>query len=176
VLDEHDVSIVDGLPVTTVARTLVDLAEVVHPDRLQRALAEAERLPLDVTGLDRYAARHGAARVRTAIAALRPEHAWTRSGLEVALLRMCDEHDLPRPATNAWVEGMEVDFLWREPARGRRRPTATSTTTRAARSRTTIGGTLELRLAGYEVLRFTDRQVEREPELVVRALAIALGA
>ncbi len=172
-LDESDVTTVGGLPVTIPARTLVDLAEVVRPHRLERALAEAERLRLDMTGLDRYATRHGAARVRAAIAAIALEHAWTRSGLEIAFLRLCDAHGLPRPATNAWVEGMEVDFLWRD-----RRVVVEADGHDYHHTRRAFEDdhrrTVELKLAGYEVLRFTDRQVEQDPRLVVRALAAAL--
>jgi predicted transcriptional regulator of viral defense system len=51
----------DGIPVTTVARTLLDLAEVLRPDELRRVLEEAERLRLlDMRAVDGVLARsHG---------------------------------------------------------------------------------------------------------------------
>ena len=38
----------------------------------------------------------------------------TRSELEEAFLRLCDDHGLPRPDVNTVIEGSEVDFVWRD--------------------------------------------------------------
>jgi predicted transcriptional regulator of viral defense system len=72
-LSTADVTAVDGVPVTTVARTLVDLAGVVAPDHLAKALSEAERLNLlDLRAIRaasaRAAGRHGPGHKRLATA------------------------------------------------------------------------------------------------------------
>jgi len=36
----------------------------------------------------------------------------TRSHLEEAFLKLCDDHDLPRPSTNTVIEGILCDFVW----------------------------------------------------------------
>jgi hypothetical protein len=43
-LDARDMTTHQGIPITTIARTLLDLAATVRKDRLERALAQAERL------------------------------------------------------------------------------------------------------------------------------------
>jgi len=119
-LDSSDVTGVDGLPVTTVARTLVDLAGIVSRERLRKALEEAERSNrLDVRAIEsvltRTRGRNGAGheRIRTALADLeRTGTTVTRSWLEDRLLALLDAHGLPRPSTNAWTATMEVDAAW----------------------------------------------------------------
>jgi len=120
-LDAEDIATVAGIPTTSVARTLVDLAAVVTPRELRKALAEAERRRLDVKGiedaLERTRTRNGRghAGLRHALEELRTIGApITRSELEDRFLALLDAHDLPRPATNASVEGMEVDACWPE--------------------------------------------------------------
>jgi len=118
-LDARDKATVAGIPTTSIARTLVDLAAVVTPRELRKALAEAERRRLDVTGIERAMAAtvrrngRGHAELRRALDELRTIGApVTRSELEDRFLALLDAHDLPRPATNASVEGMEVDACW----------------------------------------------------------------
>lgn len=104
-----------GIPVTTVARTLLDLAAVESGHRVQRALNEAERRGLgdnpSLTDLlHRYGPRRGSAKLRR----LTVTDELTRSELERRFLRFLDDHNLPRPQTNALVEGYEVDAYWPE--------------------------------------------------------------
>lgn len=113
----------DGIPVTTVPRTLLDLAVVLRPRQLERALNEADvlrlwdRLSL-VDLLERYPNRAGTAALRVA---LRQRHAGatvTKSELEEGFLTLVDELGLPRPEVNAslLVDGrtFEPDCLWRQ--------------------------------------------------------------
>jgi predicted transcriptional regulator of viral defense system len=120
-LDARDVTSIDGIRVTTVARTLVDLAEVLTHQALTKVCGEAERQhKLDVNGIEeaigRVRGRRGqsVAKLRAALAELKDHGATlTRSHLEDRFLSLLDAHDLPRPATNAYVEGYEGDAVWR---------------------------------------------------------------
>ncbi|HET8755906.1 MAG TPA: type IV toxin-antitoxin system AbiEi family antitoxin domain-containing protein [Solirubrobacteraceae bacterium] len=101
-----------GIPTTTPARTLADLAEVLDPASLTRAVNDARVRRL--TSLDALAAQLRPGRTTTVLASLieRPTTP-TRSVFEDAFLVFCDRHGLPRPEVNATVAGYEVDMLWR---------------------------------------------------------------
>jgi len=106
-----DATIHYGIPVTTPARTLVDLADVLNPKQLTRALNEAlvQRLttPKELTTLlTRYPGR------RTS--QLTPERGATRSTLEDDFVRFLKRHDLPLPELNQTIAGHEVDAVYRE--------------------------------------------------------------
>jgi very-short-patch-repair endonuclease len=123
VLDARDVTTVSGIPVTSVARTLVDLAGVVPRDHLARAVKEAERRgAFDLRAIERALARTSGRRGpgHRALTAAIAEHAAlglsaTRSPLEDAVLRLVRRAGLSRPAVNATIEGLEVDAVWRAP-------------------------------------------------------------
>lgn len=107
-----------GLPVTTLARTLLDVAEHVTARDLLRALERAERLEvLDMAALETAiasgAGRAGLGVLARALADYDPRHGLTRSELERLALELIDVHGLPRPEVNSQVCGFEVDLLWR---------------------------------------------------------------
>lgn len=155
-----DVTLRDGIPVTTPARTLADLRRVasgprriVTPRELRRAIREAEvlDLPLDPRRL----------KVRE------------RSDLELVFRRLCRRHRLPEPEVNVPIEGDLVDFLWRDARvvvetdgyiyhRGRQ-----AFLDDRARD-------LRLRRLGYDVIRLSDEQVAGDAGRVVETLAAAL--
>jgi hypothetical protein len=173
-LDPLDTTTHRRVTVTTVARTLVDLAGVIDAGALERALAQAEVLGLydqaalrDI--LDRSKGRRGAASLR---AALHTPPALTRSELERRFLRLCDAHGLPRPLVNVEICGYEVDFAWPE-AR------LVVETDGHAYHRTRRAFELDRRrdadllVAGYRVLRVTYHRLLTDPEGVactIRAL------
>lgn len=101
-----------GIPTTTPARTLLDLADVLDPASLTRAVHDA-RLR-HILSLDDLAAQLKRGRATRVLASLidRPT-APTRSVFEDAFLRFVDRHRLPRPEVNVVVAGYEVDILWR---------------------------------------------------------------
>jgi very-short-patch-repair endonuclease/predicted transcriptional regulator of viral defense system len=116
-LTAADRTIHDGIPVTSVARTLLDLAAVA-PGRLDRALEESERLELfDLREVEELLARsrgrRGVARLRIALAVYR-EPVFSRSELERRFLRLVRRESLPLLAMNCNVAGHEVDALWPE--------------------------------------------------------------
>ena len=117
-LHPDDAAVVDGVPVTSVARTLLDLADVLPASQLIRAIEQAERLQIfDLGAVNQLVTRSTGRRVRTllrAIAAVEGEPPRVNSNWERDLLDFCDGHGIPRPELNVIVEGYEVDALWRE--------------------------------------------------------------
>lgn len=104
-LAADEVTALDGIPVTTVPRTLFDLSAVLGPGRVARAVHEAEVRgladPLPLSDLvERYPRRRGVATIRAILAERRPA-AVTRTELEDRFLAFLDEGGLPRPEVNA---------------------------------------------------------------------------
>jgi hypothetical protein len=117
-LHPEEVMVKHGIPVTSVARTLLDLAAVLPLDQLRRAAEQAERLGLlDLIAIRRLLARNprrrGAKRLRAALSGwIAPPD--VRSDWERDLPDFCAKHDIPQPQLNQIVEGYLVDALWRE--------------------------------------------------------------
>lgn len=106
-----------AFPVTPVARTLLDLASMVTPRQVRRALAEADyRGLLDRGELEAVLGRGrpGSGNLRRAVARHLPQLAPTLSVLEERFLELCETTRLPIPEVNARVGRMRVDALWRE--------------------------------------------------------------
>jgi predicted transcriptional regulator of viral defense system len=181
-LDRADVTRIDGLAVTTVARTLVDLAGVVAPDRLRKALDEAERSRhLDVRAIEavltRTRGRNGAGheRIKRALAELAAAGTTvTRSVLEDRFLALLEARGVPRPSANAWAAKMELDAVWPAARLAVELDGWDVHKTRHAfqRDRTRSN---DLQVAGWTILRFTHADVVHRAEetvaRVVRALA-----
>jgi hypothetical protein len=111
-LRDADVTVHYGIPTTTPARTLADLADVLDPASLTRAVNEARLRHL--TCIDALAAQLRPGRATKVLAALIARaDGPTRSVFEDAFLAFCDRHHLPRPEVNVTVAGYEVDMLWR---------------------------------------------------------------
>lgn len=106
------------IPITTVARTLFDLAEVVDFARLKRAWEEADRLKLlRLAEVERVCSRGRGRRalrpIRRLLASARAPST-QRSSLEERFHDFCVERRVPLPPTNVLVLGHEVDALWSE--------------------------------------------------------------
>ena len=177
-----DVTIHDGIPCTTVARTLLDLSEVVDRRGLERAIDRAEMLRrFDLRAVEDVLARAGGRRgvgVLRSVLGSWSDHGLTETEIEERFFRACDAARLPRPLANAWLrlEDREIkaDFLW--PAErlvvetdGR----ATHSTHAAFEEDRRRDQSLVL--AGYRVVRFTWRQVTDEPALVAATVRALLG-
>jgi hypothetical protein len=172
-LHPEDGAVSEGIPVTSVARTLLDLAEVVRLRQLARALEDAERRSLfDLGAVERLIARsrgrHGLRALNQGLADYRPP-AFTRSGLERRFLDLCRRTGLPRPAANLFIAGWEVDMSWPDHRLVVELDGHDSHRTRAAFERDRRRDTT-LQLAGYRVLRITDRRLESEPAEVLAAV------
>jgi very-short-patch-repair endonuclease len=113
--------LVDGIPVTSPHRTILDLAGVLRRRELERALNEAEvrrvtdRLSLPEL-MERYPRRRGAATLKELLAAKNPGGA-TLNDFEEDFVAFLDTHGLPRPRFNATlpIRGrlLKVDCMWR---------------------------------------------------------------
>lgn len=118
-LVDEDRVLIDSIPVTSPARTVVDLADVLSERRLADALHQAEVLRLlDLRQIEntlvRLPGRRGRHRLRRVIAAYGGGPPLTRSEAEVRFLQVCRDHAVAIPQANVSVGGYEVDFLWRE--------------------------------------------------------------
>ena len=116
-MDKRERSRRNNIPITTVPRTLLDLAATGNTKQLQRAFNEAERRGLIKETairetLERHRGRAGMKAFKAVIAAVNPQTCRTRSDLEVAFLQLCRRYGLPTPVANSEVEGYEVDMHW----------------------------------------------------------------
>ena len=169
-LDPRDVTVHDRIPVTTVARTLVDLTDVLTAEQLANVIHEAAfRRRFSVAATRAAMARASGRRLRVLEKALKLHEsgsAGTKSSLEDRFLRLVRAAGLPEPATNTDVRGYEVDFSWPglcveiDGGGHSRRRTKTEDRARDA----------ALRAGGIEVVRFTDDEIHERPEAVIAAL------
>lgn len=178
-LDVDEVTIHDAIRVTSVARTLLDLAGDLVPGPLERAVEQSVILRIfDLESFDATLARHPTARgiraLSVIVASLRDEPRLTRSELEGYFLDLCAARALPRPEVNQMVEGLSVDFLWRghgliveTDGRGTHATLMAFERDRARDARLTV--------AGYRVVRFTYRQIVHEPGSVARTVFALLA-
>lgn len=178
-LTAADVTIRDGIPCTTVARTLLDLAEVVAPREVERALGQAEVAHVfDLSAVEDVLGRangHRGVGVLRAVLASFDEPRITASETEERFLTLCRAASLPSPEVNVWFtldDGtpIKIDFLWRR--RGLAIETDAFGTHGSRRAfESDRFRDQRLRLAGFEPLRFTRRQIVREPAWVQETVA-----
>ena len=173
-----DVTEIDGIPVTTWARTIVDLADDLSVDRIVRLLEQAAILRLYddrelMATVDRLPGRRGARRLREAIARgahLVPQQ--TRSRLEERFLAVIRGADPPIAGmrTNVWVpDAGEVDALWADER--------LAVELDSTRFHAHVGAlerdhakTLDLERLGYQVVRVTWADVAGRPDALRRRL------
>ncbi|HEU4658280.1 MAG TPA: type IV toxin-antitoxin system AbiEi family antitoxin domain-containing protein [Capillimicrobium sp.] len=175
----QDVARRRAIPVTSVARTLLDLAPVLPRRKLERAIGQADVFGLlDIRDAERLIAAHprrpGVKAFAASLTRHRPELALSRSDFEDRLVELCERHDLPAPRKNVLLADLEVDLHWPGTDVVAEADGFAFHRTRAAfendRRRDAV-----LSLAGYRVHRFTDRQVAGQPELVAAVLRRSLS-
>jgi very-short-patch-repair endonuclease len=176
-LHEDEVTVFERIPVTTVARTLLDLAPVLRPRALQRAVARAlDRGLTDHDELGRLLDRHGR---RPGVPALREllggdGPALTRSEAEERALSLAAAAGMERPLTNQRVGDYEVDLLWPEERVIVEVDGYPFHRSRAAFHRDRRRDAV-LEAAGYRVLRITWRDLVDEPTAVAVRIARVLA-
>ena len=180
--DERTVK--EGIPVTTVPRTIFDLAATEPVDVVVSMLREAEfrqlydRLSLRDL-IERYPGRRGVQKVRLALERLEEEPSGRkRSKLEERFAPFLRKHHLPLPRFNDWIASgakrYQVDCHW--PGTGQIveldgwKGHGTRSAFREDRARDRA-----LRVAGYSVTRLTWNQLDDEPEAVSADLRVLLG-
>jgi very-short-patch-repair endonuclease len=118
-LDARDTTTHDGIPITTVARTLLDLAATTQPHRLERALAQADHLRVydhrAITDVIDTANGHRGTVALARATAREPK--LTKSDWEVRMLKLVREAELPEPLVNHPLDApdygyCELDFFW----------------------------------------------------------------
>jgi hypothetical protein len=179
-LRPEEVDVHRGIPVTSPARTLLDLAAILDDRGLERALDRAELLELtDYPALDALAracfGHRGAAKLRRALETHEAGTTITKGKLEELFLALCRQYGLPKPLVNAWLEAKEVDFLFPQHRLIVETDGWTHHRGRDAFENDRARDALMAR-AGYRTLRFTWRQIEHEPASVAATLAATLGA
>jgi hypothetical protein len=170
-LDPLDVIVYRGIPTTTVARTLVDLSDVLTKFQLANVIYEAafrKRLDLGATrrAMQRANGRRNLRTLEAAIDLYLSGSAGTRSALEDAFLALLQFAGITEPLVNTHLEGEEVDCHWPDrmlvvevdgPGHRDRPPAQRDDARKDAK----------LRAAGYTVLRFTDADIKHRPEAVI---------
>jgi very-short-patch-repair endonuclease len=177
-LAAEDVTGVDGIPVTTPARTLLDLAAVVSLRELEQALAQAERRQLAtdedlMAVIERNPTRRGV-RVLRRLLERGATPAFTRSDAEARFLALIRRAQLPDPEVNVMFAGYEIDFLWRSE---RLAVEIDGFAFHGARSSFERDRRRDAQLSarGLHVIRVTWRQIVREPEAVLVRTAQTLA-
>jgi predicted transcriptional regulator of viral defense system len=185
-LASEDTTRIRNIPCTTVARTLLDLGQVVNAREVARACDQAEVLQaFDLYELldqiDRNAPRVAAKRLRAVL----DEHyigstpTWSR--LEEEFLAMCRAAGLPLPEVNVWITpdddepwSIRADFVWRE-QRVIVQTDGRETHGTAQAFEHDRREDQRLVAAGWRVIRTTWRQVTRRPREVARTISRLLG-
>ena len=176
-LHPADVAEERAIAVTSVSRTLLDLAAMLAAGPLERAVERSIALRVfDLVAMRSVLAAspqsRGAGTLKHILASVHDEPTLTRSELEALMLDLCHAHGIERPEVNAIVDGAEVDFLWRRHRliveTDGREFHLTPQAFERDRERDA-----RLMMLGYRVVRFTHRRLVREPAAVaalVRAL------
>jgi hypothetical protein len=179
-LHPDDITIMDAIPVTTVHRTFLDLAEVMHPLRLFDALELSVRLQrFDLIEMHamigRNPGRHGLKPLQAELVKLTGEPAWLDSKLEAEFLFQLRQHpDLPEPLTHQVVDGEAVDFYWPD----HRLVVEVDGDQYHSLPRDRLNNTRrdrKLTLAGYIVVRVSELELKTEPERVMADLRLLMN-
>jgi hypothetical protein len=113
-LRPEDVTVRHGIPVTTLARTLLDLADVLERQPLKRAITEAEYTnQFDLTAVNAAVQNNPGRASAKLMAAIAASGDRTRSELEDRFLDLLDRHGVEPPQTAVTIDGYELDFLWK---------------------------------------------------------------
>jgi hypothetical protein len=173
-----DLTEVDGIPCTSVARTLLDVAATEPRAVLESACdqAEVERV-FDMRAVEELLARsrghRGVRALREATGAGPLGEDLPRRELEQRFLALCKRDGLPMPAVNTHLllggEYHEIDFVWRA-----ERLVAETDGYRYHSSRGAFRRDRrrdqQLELEGWRHVRFTWDQVRYDPSYVLHAL------
>jgi very-short-patch-repair endonuclease len=177
-LNDDDRAEVDGIPVTAVARTKLDLAAMLSPARLERVLERSEELRrFDLRAVDELLARTvghpGHGRLRRALAIYREDPAFVRSKFEGRFLRLVRKAGLPAPSMNFVVAGFELDAYWERERFVVELDVYETHGTHEAFERDRLRQD-DLLLIGVEMIRVTGPRLRREPAATIERVAAHL--
>jgi hypothetical protein len=170
---------VDGIPVTSPERTLLDCASMLSEKRLRYAVEAAHRARLlDLPGLVALCAgsrgKRGAGRLRRLALEQRGAVDRTKSPPETTFLLLCLARGLPEPLVNSVLHGYEVDFHWPHARLVVEIDSYTYHRSWAQRQRD-LERDADLKVRGCDVLRFTPERLAAAEDEVFAQLAALLG-
>ena len=184
VLADDERTVIHGIPVTGLARTLLDCAAMLPAYRLEKLLQEAEfRRLSDSLSLDalirRYPGHRGVAKARSVLERGRFGASITKEEMELRFLKVVDDYGLPSPVLNGLIraggKNHEVDCHWSD---GRviveldsRMAHMTTQAFEGDRARDRA-----LRIAGWTVIRITWHQMHDEPARIASDIRSLLAA
>jgi hypothetical protein len=161
----------DGIPVTSLSRTILDVAVTSRPRTVRRHLqvANDEKL-LDLREMEdllrRTKGHRGQTKVRAALELYEEQPPFTRSGLEERFLEVMREAGLPEPSMNFFVAGFEIDAWWEAERFGVELDVYETHGSRLSFEEDRERDDALLH-AGIETTRVTGRRLDREPGAVV---------
>ncbi|MFL5825023.1 MAG: hypothetical protein ACJ76V_00720 [Thermoleophilaceae bacterium] len=178
-LDQQDVTARNRIPVTTIARTLLDLSAVLNKRQLTYVIEQAERQQrFDKAAIKETSERNprhpGLTALRAAVTTFEPEMTHTRSDLERELLDLCRRFGLPTPSMNVVVAGHTVDAFWPEHGLVVEVNSDRYHGTRRARANDAKRAA-DLQLAGHEVYPVAESALLNEPRTVAETIAAFLA-
>jgi len=164
----------DGIPATSLARTILDVAADSRPEAVRRYLQRADEAKVfDLRQMHSLLARcnghRGTSKVLAALDIYKDVAPFTRSGLERRFLGLLREAGLPEPAMNAFVAGFEIDAYWEAERFGVELDVYETHGSRLSFEQDRVRDD-ELLLAGIHAIRVTGPRLDREPEKVVESL------
>jgi len=176
-LERHEVWFHGWLPLTSPARTLLDIAGIVEPERFESAVAEAQaKRMVGEADLRRQLARSNGRRGAAALRSLldrRSPPARTKSKAEGVMLRLIRRAGLPEPLVNHRLGCFELDFYWPQQGVVAEFDSwefhSNSRAFRRDREKSN-----ELQLMGLVVLRFTWHHLTQAPRALEARLRHAL--
>jgi hypothetical protein len=161
-----------GIPVTSPALTLLDLATELGYRALERAVNDADKHDLITPdqlrqAIGRFRGRPGVRRLRTVLD--RHTFQLSDSNLEILFREIAERAGLPPPSMGASVNGFEVDFFWPDLGLIVETDGLRYHRTPAAQARDRLRDQTHT-AAGLTPLRFTHRQVAHERPHVLAVL------
>ena len=175
-LPSHELARKDNIPLTSLARTLLDVSTVFERRQLEKALDEASFLRLyDGMSLQRVIADHPerATKLKACIAEHVAGDTHANEGLEERFFLLCRHHRLPDPLVHQPIGPYEVDFLWAQ-ARVIVETDDRSSHLRAASFERDHVKTAYLQDLGYHVRRVTSRMLDQDGRGMLNGLKARL--
>jgi very-short-patch-repair endonuclease len=176
-MPDHDYTTLEGVPVTSAARTLYDSAGVVSARDRSRAVDRAKRTgQLDLVELDAILARRGhtvEARLLRQALTLYRKPVFDRARSELLFLEALEEEGLPLPRFNCWVEKWEIDAYWEAERFAVEVDGWESHSSREAFESDRLRQE-EMKLAGIDCIPISARRIEMEPRQVAQNLRVLL--
>jgi hypothetical protein len=177
-LPEEERTAYEGIAVTSVARTLVDLAGIRSSRQLSRVVDRTRRRGLlDLSAIDSILEQrppsYGNEQLRDLLRLYR-QPVFDRARSELLFLDAIDDAGLRLPGINLWVAGWEIDAYWEEERFAVEIDGWATHGTRKAFEDDCLRQE-NLKLAGIDSIRFTAKRIEREPQVVARRLKLLLA-